>query len=70
MPEDARQLIECVYGEEAQEKIRAAGGKTSSSVSQETDYVVAGEEPGSKYDKAKKLGVKIINEDDFLHLLR
>ena len=56
--------------EEAKEKIREMGGDVSSSVSKNTDYVVAGEEPGSKYDKAKELGVKIINEDEFLDLLK
>ena len=40
-----------------------------SSVSKNTDYVVAGVEPGSKYDRAKKFGVKIIEEGDFLKLL-
>jgi DNA ligase (NAD+) len=52
--------------EEATELIIRLGGKVSSSVSKKTDYVVAGEEPGSKYEKARELGVKIINEDEFL----
>jgi DNA ligase (NAD+) len=55
---------------EAENKIRALGGKTSSSVSQETDYVVAGENPGSKYDKAKKLGIRILDEAEFLAVIR
>jgi len=54
--------------EEATAKIEAAGGKVSSTVSKKTDYVVAGEEAGSKLDKAQKLGVKIINEAELLRL--
>jgi len=55
--------------QEAEEKIAAAGGKASSSVSKKTDYVVAGESAGSKLDKALQLGVKVINEKEFLQLL-
>jgi len=55
--------------EEAKEKIRQVGGDWVSSVSKNTDYVVVGQEPGSKYDKAKKLGVKIIDEKEFLQLV-
>lgn len=51
--------------EEAEEKIIGFGGNTSSSVSKKTDYVLAGEKAGSKLDKAKSLGVKIINEPEF-----
>jgi len=54
---------------EAHQKIRAAGGKPAGSVSRKTDFVVAGAAPGSKYDKAVKLGVKIISEREFLELL-
>lgn len=56
--------------DEAKEKIRALGGNVSESVSKKTDYVVAGENPGSKVDKAKKLSVKIIDENEFLRLLK
>ncbi len=56
--------------EKAKKKIRALGGDISSSVSKETDYLVAGEDPGSKYDKAKKLGVKLINEEEFLKIIK
>jgi DNA ligase (NAD+) len=54
--------------EEAAAKIEALGGKVSGSVSKKTDYVVAGEEAGSKLDKAEKLGVKVIDEAAFLKL--
>ncbi len=50
--------------------IEQNGGKTSGSVSVKTDYVLAGADPGSKLDNAKKLGVKIIDEDEFEKLLR
>ncbi|MFH1461304.1 MAG: NAD-dependent DNA ligase LigA [Patescibacteria group bacterium] len=56
--------------EQAKEKIRQLGGDISSSVSKETDFVVAGKEPGSKYDKAQKLGVKIIREKEFLEMIK
>ncbi|MCP6720211.1 MAG: NAD-dependent DNA ligase LigA [Patescibacteria group bacterium] len=55
--------------EEAKEKIRILGGDVSESVSKETGYVVVGENPGSKYNKAKKLGVKIVDEKKFLRML-
>jgi len=55
--------------DEAKEKIRAFGGKISSSVSKNTGYVVAGVDPGSKYEKAKKLGVKILSEKEFLKMI-
>jgi DNA ligase (NAD+) len=51
--------------EEATEEIEALGGHVSGSVSKKTDYVVAGAEPGSKFDKAKELGIKIIDEAAF-----
>ena len=54
--------------EEATAKVESLGGKVSGSVSKKTDYVLAGEEAGSKLDKAQKLGVKILNEAEFLRL--
>jgi DNA ligase (NAD+) len=55
--------------EQAKEKIREHGGDVNESVSKNTDYVVAGAEPGSKLDKAKKLGVKTLTEKEFLEML-
>ena len=55
--------------DKAKERIRLFGGNTSESVSQKTNYLVAGESPGSKLNKAKKLGVKILSEQEFLNLL-
>ena len=55
--------------DEAAEKIKAAGGKVSSSVSSKTSFVVAGEEAGSKLTKAKTLGVPILDEEGLLSLL-
>lgn len=56
--------------DEVKDIIRKKGGDVSSSVSQKTDYVVAGENPGSKYDKAKMLGVKTIDEEEFIKLIK
>ena len=55
--------------EKAKQKIRELGGNISSSISKNTDYLVIGEEPGSKFQKAVDLGVKIIKEEEFLKLL-
>lgn len=56
--------------DEAGEMVEKLGAKISSSVSAKTDFVVAGTDPGSKYEKAKKLGVKILDEKEFLDLVR
>jgi DNA ligase (NAD+) len=55
--------------DEAKEKLQALGAKVSGSVSSKTSYVVVGEDPGSKYTKAQELGVKILDEDEFLRLI-
>ena len=55
--------------DDAKETIVARGGKAAGSVSKKTDYVVAGDSPGSKYDKAVELGVPILDEDGFRKLL-
>lgn len=62
--------LETITREEAEDKVRKLGGDASSSVSKNTDYVVAGSEPGSKFAKAQKLGVKIISEKDFLRMIK
>lgn len=61
--------LESLSRDEVKEKIRAQGGDVASSVSSQTAYVVTGDDPGGKYDKAKKLGVKILSEKEFLKLL-
>jgi DNA ligase (NAD+) len=55
--------------EEAGELVQQHGGKVGGSVSKKTDYVVVGTDPGSKYDKAKELGVPILTEAEFEKLL-
>jgi DNA ligase (NAD+) len=55
--------------EEAGDKITFMGGKVTSAISNKTDYIVAGNKPGSKLDKAKVLGIKIINEKEFIEML-
>jgi len=61
--------MESLSRDEASDLIRSLGGHTSSSVSVKTDYVVAGDNPGSKYKKAQQLGVKIVDEKGFLKLV-
>jgi len=62
--------LETLGRDEAKDKVRELGGDISSSVSKKTDYVIVGTEPGLKYDEANKLGVKIIDEKEFLKMLK
>ena len=62
--------LENMTRDEAKDKIRERGGEVSGSVSKNTDFVVVGKSPGSKYDRAKKSGVKIINDEEFVKLLK
>ena len=55
--------------EDAKKNIIENGGKVSSSVSTNTDYLLAGDKAGSKYKEAEKLGIKIIKEEEFLKML-
>jgi DNA ligase (NAD+) len=55
--------------EQAKSRIKELGGETSENVSKKTDFVVAGENPGSKLDKANELGVAVLNEEKFLKLI-
>jgi len=61
--------LKTITREKAREKIISAGGDFSDSVSSKTDFVVVGENPGSKLEKAEKLGLKIIKEKEFLELI-
>jgi DNA ligase (NAD+) len=61
--------LKTIKREEAEDAISRLGGKASSSVSKNTDYVVAGENPGSKMKKAKELGVQVISEKEFKEML-
>ncbi len=61
--------LESIERESAKEKVRRLGGSVSESVSVKTSFVVVGKEPGSKVQKAKKIGVKILNEKEFLEIV-
>ncbi|MBS4033668.1 MAG: NAD-dependent DNA ligase LigA [Ignavibacterium sp.] len=62
--------LQSMTRDKAKEKIRQLGGKISSSISKETDFVVVGDEAGSKLEKAKRLNVKILNEQEFLKMIK
>ncbi len=55
--------------DEAKKRVQALGGRVTSSISKNVDFVVVGEKPGSKYQRAQRLGLKIINEEEFLRLI-
>jgi DNA ligase (NAD+) len=61
--------LETITREAAKEKIRQLDGEISESISQKTDFLIAGSDPGSKYQKAKQLGIKIIDEKQFLAMM-
>ena len=61
--------LDSMTRDQAKEEIRLLGGEVSGSLSAKTDYLVVGKEPGSKLEKAKKLGVKIVGEKEFLKLV-
>ncbi|MBU6446536.1 MAG: hypothetical protein KGQ49_03970, partial [Verrucomicrobia bacterium] len=55
--------------DEAASLVKERGGKVSGSVSKKTDFVLVGEDPGSKYEKAKELGVTLLSEEQFQKML-
>lgn len=61
--------LDAISRDEAKSQIKRLGGKVTESVSKQTDYVVVGKEPGSKYEKAKKLGVNVLFEREFKELI-
>jgi DNA ligase (NAD+) len=61
--------LESMTRDEAKNRLAALGARTSESVSKKTDYVVVGHDPGSKADKARALGVTMIDEKEFLKLI-
>ena len=62
--------LESMSRDKAKEKVRELGGKTPSSISKKTDFLVVGKNPGSKYEKAKEWGVKVIDEKEFLKIIQ
>lgn len=62
--------LEGISRNEVKEIVTKMGGKVSGSVSKKTDFVIVGEEPGSKFEKAKELGIKIIYSEEFMKLIK
>lgn len=62
--------LEMLGRDEAKDKIRELGGDVSSTVSKSTDYIVVGSEPGSKYNRAKQLKIEVLDEKEFLKILK
>ena len=62
-------ILEHLTREAAKEKLQALGAKVANSISKKTSYVVVGQDPGSKLEKAKDLGVSIITEKEFLQII-
>ncbi|MCH7560655.1 MAG: hypothetical protein IIC67_04685 [Thaumarchaeota archaeon] len=62
--------LENMSRDEAKKYVHERGGDVSGSISKETDYLVMGEDPGSKLEKAKKLGIKTIDEEEFSNLIK
>ncbi|MCX6806717.1 MAG: NAD-dependent DNA ligase LigA, partial [Candidatus Berkelbacteria bacterium] len=62
--------LETITRDDAKEKVRSSGGNVAESASKNVDFVVVGSEPGSKYERAKKLGIKIIDEKKFIKLIK
>ena len=61
--------LEKLSRDAAKEKLRAAGAIVTESVSKKTDYLIVGADAGSKLDKAKKLGVKTLTEEEFVNMI-
>jgi DNA ligase (NAD+) len=56
--------------ERAMEEVKRRGGRVVSNVTGSTSHLLVGENPGGKYDKAVRLGIKVVHEDDFINLLQ